>query len=346
MAPNGPGGRPVRGPFAKDNASRDTERLAQPAFSGPYFAVGKMAVKERTVDKETAWNHGDRLKFAEKPLSTTLSLWPYVATASLFADPEASRVGMQGELVPEHGELPKLVGGGGFDPQGAESGYFGGSLLSDRLRLMREMNREGVKDTLTGEAGPFKGFYSTSEGYGKAEDPRTKALGLSVKAGPATLFGERTDTSWEGRHPGSGRLLREAPHAKHMENTRFDRRVKEAGAKIELPVRRGLAALKAVRKYMRTLSPSGKGESRYMHQAPNVTSVGGSWKGPVGPGTLGVSGGADFIQGIGTSPHAKGSYAMEDPFGLGGTLEATGTWANPLGESSDFETWLRYKLRR
>ena len=305
-----------------------------------------MAVKERTVDKETVWNHGDRLKFAEKSLSTTLSLWPYVATTSLFADPEASRVGMQGELVPEHGELPKLVGGVGFDPQGAESGYFGGSLLSDRLRLMREMNREGVEDTLTGEAGPFKGFYSTSEGYGKAEDPRTKALGLSVKAGPATLFGERTDTSWEGRHPWSGRLLRDAPHSKHMENTRFDRRVQEAGAKVELPVGRGVAALKAARKYMRTLSPSGKGESRYMHQAPNVTSVGGSWKGPVGPGTLGLQGGMDFIRDKGTSSNLGANYMVKDPFGLGGTLKAHAGWQNPYGRPSDLQAGVRYGLRR
>jgi hypothetical protein len=308
-----------------------------------------MAVEERTVDKETVWNNKNRLKFATTPLWKTLSLppeVPYEGHLRLSADAEQRRIVGSGALVPIHEDLPEFNVGVDTSPHGGSPTYkMSVGLPSDRLRATQEWNfgdMPTTTSTLESNLGPASLYYKTQEQPGSPGDMKSQGFGGELKLGPVTFFGERTNTGWEGRHPWSGKLFRDPLHAKHMGHTRYDRRTQEAGAKVKAPVGSGIAGLKAARRYMRTLFPHGKGESRPMQQAPNITSVEGGWEGRVGSGTLGISGGADFTRGIGTSPYAKGSYAMEDPLGLGGTLTATGTWANPLGKSSGLETWLEW----
>ena len=207
----------------------------------------------------------------------------------------------------------------------------------------REYRDGTYKDIVRGQAGDFRAFVSELKGDGE-RDLVESAIGASARMGPVELFGEQSRASWEDRDPWTGQLLRNMEYARHLENTRIDARNRKIGAEIKGPLGKGVAGLKVARAYRKILLPNRRGQPRPTVSAPHTTSLGGHWQGPLGPGRLDLSGGADFIQGKGTSPYAKGSYAMEDPLGLGGRFNVNVGWQNPYGGPSDLQAGVRYTL--
>ena len=78
---------------------------------------------------------------------------------------------------------------------------------------------------------------------------------------------------------------------------------------------------------------------------PDATSADLGYEGRVGPGILGLRGNLTDVRNVGTGKSIGGSYNVDDPFGLGGNLSATGSYNNPLGGKSAAEAWLKYKLK-
>ena len=81
-----------------------------------------------------------------------------------------------------------------------------------------------------------------------------------------------------------------------------------------------------------------------MSKNPNVTDYRLGWKGPVGPGSLDLSGNFRNIRGVGGEPYAKGKYTFLNPLGWGGELLATGEYKNPVGAKSSAEGRLQYRI--
>ena len=72
---------------------------------------------------------------------------------------------------------------------------------------------------------------------------------------------------------------------------------------------------------------------------PDATSADLGYEGRVGPGILGLQGN------VGTDKSVQASYNVDDPFGLGGNLSATGSYNNPFGGKSAVQAGFNYGLR-
>ena len=245
-------------------------------------------------------------------------------------------------LAPKHRDLPAVSATATTTPDGGAA-TFGVRHEDLPVSYLREYRDGTYKDTVRGEAGPFRGFYSELKRDGE-RDLVESAIGASARRGPVKFYADQSRSSWEDRDSWTGQLLRNMEYARHLENTRIDARNRKIGAEIKGPLGKGVAGLKVARAYRKILLPNRRGQPRPTVSAPHTTSFGGHWQGPLGPGRLDLSGGADFIQGKGTSPYAKGSYAMEDPLGLGGRFNVNVGWQNPYGGPSDLQAGVRYTL--
>ena len=284
-----------------------------------------------------------------KVLARSSTKLPYKGTGQLVAEdplfnPDPT-VKARGSLVPEQSSLPII------SAEVRKTRHGGATTVSIRPRdVPVSYSREwymgdgpSTKDILQGRVGPFGAYFSELRGDGE-RDLVGKTYGASARMGPVTLYGEQSRASWEDRDPWTGQLLRNMEYARHLENTRIDARNRKIGAEIKGPLGKGVAGLKVARAYRKILLPNRRGQPRPTVSAPHTTSLGGHWQGPLGPGRLDLSGGADFIQGKGTSPYAKGSYAMEDPLGLGGRFNVNVGWQNPYGGPSDLQAGVQYTL--
>ena len=177
----------------------------------------------------------------------------------------------------------------------------------------REYRDGTYKDIVRGQAGDFRAFVSKLKREGNVK----RTSGASVRKGPVNFYAEQSRTSRED-------------YAEYLENERNKRVGVAYKSWLEGPFGKGVAKLDVAREYRGSLAP--------------VTNVRGGWEGQTGPGRLDLSGGTDFIQGKVTSPYAKGSYAMEDPLGLGGKFNINVGWQNPYGGPSDLQAGVRYTL--
>ena len=291
-----------------------------------------------------------------KVLARSSTKLPYKGTGQLIAEDHLLNldpaVKARGSLVPEQSHLPTVSAEVRKTPDG------GATTVSVRPRdvpvsYSREWNMGVVpstKDILQGSFGPFGAQFSELRRDVKG-DPVETGLGLSAnidlgRKRMLSLSGERFDKSQEARDPRTGELRRDMPYARHLENTRVNERGEKVGAQINLPFAKGIAALNAARLYREVLEPNWKGYPRPTARLPNVTSLGANWQGRLGPGTLGLQGGVNFIRDRGTSSNLGANYMVKDPFGLGGTLKAHAGWQNSYGRPSDLQAGVRYGWRR
>lgn len=82
-----------------------------------------------------------------------------------------------------------------------------------------------------------------------------------------------------------------------------------------------------------------------MAQSPNITRFGGGYEGKAGPGILGVGGSLTDVRDVGTESSLGGSYNVNNPFGFGGNLRATGSYNNPIGGESAAQALINYRLK-
>ena len=244
-------------------------------------------------------------------------------------------------LVPKDPNLPEVAikASGGLDQPDRGSLSVG----SDLLRYSREF--EGVDtdaggprttDTFEGGVGPLRGYYRQSTQPGN-QDSRTTALGGQLNLGPVNVYANRNRSSRDVVDPRS---------AQYYTNTRFDNQTDNVGLNLRLPVGNGAVTGGVGRQFQTQYRPQGMfDETRPTGQSPNVTTYNAGYEGKVGPGTLGLQANLIDVRNVGTEKSIQGSYNVEDPFGLGGNLSATGSYNNPIGGKSAAEAMLRYRLK-
>lgn len=217
------------------------------------------------------------------------------------------------------------------------------SVGSDLLRYSRKF--EGVDtdaggprttDTFEGGVGPLRGFYQQSTQPGN-QDSRTTAYGGQLNLGPVNVSANRNLSSQDVVDP---------RFAQYYTNTRFDNQTDNVGLNLRLPVGNGAVTGGVGRRFQTQYRPQGMfDETRPTAQSPNVTTYNAGYEGKVGPGTLGLQANLIDVRNVGTEKSIQGSYNVEDPFGLGGNLSATGSYNNPIGGKSAAEAMLRYRLK-
>ena len=251
-------------------------------------------------------------------------------------------------LVPKDPSLPEVAiqASQGLDQPDRRSLSVG----SDLLRYSRKYEGldKGVRgprttDTFEGGVGPLKGYFQKS---GQTGNPgsRTTAYGGRLNMGPVSLYADRTRSSQENVDP---------RFAQSYTNTRFDNQTDQVGLNLRLPVgrRQGQNVRGAVtgavgRKFQTQYYPQGMfDETRPTAQSPNVTTYSAGYEGKVGPGPLGLQGNLADVRNVGTGKSIGGSYNVDDPFGLGGSFSATGSYNNPPGGKSAADALFEYKLK-
>jgi hypothetical protein len=244
-------------------------------------------------------------------------------------------------LVPKDPNLPEVAikASGGLDQPDRGSLSVG----SDLLRYSREF--EGVDtdaggprttDTFEGGVGPLRGYYQQSTQPGN-QDSRTTAYGGQLNLGPVNVSANRNRSSQDVVDP---------RFAQYYTNTRFDNQTDNVGLNLRLPVGNGAVTGGVGRQFQTQYRPQGMfDETRPTGQSPNVTTYNAGYEGKVGPGTLGLQANLIDVRNVGTEKSIQGSYNVEDPFGLGGNLSATGSYNNPIGGKSAAEAMLRYRLK-
>ena len=244
-------------------------------------------------------------------------------------------------LVPKDPNLPEVAikASGGLDQPDRGSLSVG----SDLLRYSREF--EGVDtdaggprttDTFEGGVGPLRGYYQQSTQPGN-QDSRTTAYGGQLNLGPVNVSANRNRSSQDVVDP---------RFAQYYTNTRFDNQTDNVGLNLRLPVGNGAVTGGVGRQFQTQYRPQGMfDETRPTGQSPNVTTYNAGYEGKVGPGTLGLQANLIDVRNVGTEKSIQGSYNVEDPFGLGGNLSATGSYKNPIGGKSAAEAMLRYRLK-
>jgi len=217
------------------------------------------------------------------------------------------------------------------------------SVGSDLLRYSRkfEDRDRGVggprtTDTVEGGIGPFKGYYQQSTQPGN-QDSRTTAYGGQISLGPVNLHANRNRSSQDVVDP---------RFAQNFQNTRFDNQTDNVGLNLRLPVDSGALTGGVGREFQTQYQPQGMfDETRPTAQSPNVTTYSAGYEGKVGPGRLGLQGNLTDVRNVGTEKSIQGSYNVDNLFGLGGNLSATGSYKNPIGGKSATEAMLRYRLK-
>jgi hypothetical protein len=286
-----------------------------------------------------------------KVLARSSTKLPYKGTGQLVAEdplfnPDPT-VKARGSLVPEQSSLPIISAEVRKTPDGGATTVS----ISPRdvpVSYSREWymgDGPSTKDILQGRVGPFGAYFSELRGDGE-RDLVGKTYGASARMGPVTLYGEQSRASWEDRDPRTGQRLRDMDYAKYLENTRINEQNRKIGVATKGSFGKGVAGLDVARTYRDILLPNRRGQPRSTVSAPNVTSLGARWQGPLGPGRLNLTGDMDFIRDRGTSSNFGANYTIENPLGLGGMFKAQAGWQNPYGGPSDLQAGLRYGWRR
>jgi len=245
-------------------------------------------------------------------------------------------------LVPKDPNLPEVAikASGGLDQPDRGSLSVG----SDLLRYSRKF--EGVDtdaggprttDTFEGGVGPLRGYYQQSTQPGN-QDSRTTAYGGQLNLGPVNVSANRNRSSQDVVDP---------RFAQYYTNTRFEKQTDNVGLNLRLPVGSGAVTGGVGRRFQTQYRPQGMfDETRPTAQSPNVTTYNAGLSGiKAGPGTLDLHGNLIDVRNVGTEKSIQGSYNVDDPFGLGGNLSATGSYKNPIGGKSATEAMLRYRLK-
>tara|TARA_R100000544_G_C2226407_1_gene61041 strand:- start:836 stop:1714 length:879 start_codon:yes stop_codon:yes gene_type:complete len=244
-------------------------------------------------------------------------------------------------LVPKNPNLPEVAiqASQGLDQPDRASLSVG----SDLLRYSRKY--EGLDkgaggprttDTFEGGVGPLKGYFQKSGQPGN-QDSRTTAYGGQLNLGPVNVSANRSLFSQEDVDP---------RFAQYYTNTRFDNQKDNIGLNLRLPVGRGAVTGGVGREFRTQRGPQqSRQETRPTAQSPNVTTYSAGYEGKVGPGILGLQGNLTDVRNVGTEKSVEGSYNINDPFGLGGNLSATGSYNNPIGGKSAAEAMLTYRLK-
>jgi len=224
--------------------------------------------------------------------------------------------------------------GGGGIPKSASL-----SIGSDLLRFSKRFDNlsegEMTTDTFEGGVGPLRGYYQQSTQPGN-QDSRTTAFGGQLNLGPVNVYANRNRSSQDVVDPS---------FAQYFNNPRLDNQTDRLGVRGSVPLGQGTLTGGVERQFSTDKYPQQMGqETRPTGQSPNVTTYGAGYKGTVGSGILSLQGNLIDVRNLGTENSIQGSYDLEDPFGLGGKLSATGSSKNPMGGKSSSEAGLQYKV--
>ena len=273
---------------------------------------------------------------------STASEW-LLATSSYYDLRARNSENPEVSLVPKKPYLPNVAIQASQGPDQPVKGSL--SVGSDLLRYSRKYEGldKGATDTFEGGVGPLKGYFQKSGQPGN-QDSLTTAYGGRLNMGPVSLYADRNRSSQDVVDP---------RFAQSYTNTRFDNQTDQVGLNLRLPVgrRQGQNVRGAVtggvgRKFQTQYYPQQMfDETRPTAQSPNVTTYSAGYEGKVGPGTLGLQGNLTDVRNVGTGKSIGGSYNVDDPFGLGGSFSAKGSYNNPPGGKSAADALFEYKLK-
>ena len=134
--------------------------------------------------------------------------------------------------------------------------------------------------------------------------------------------------------------------AQNFINTNFERRTDTLGFRGQTPLAGGTLSGGASRQFFYDKYPQHMyQESRPTYSLPPVSQYDAQYQRPVGRGIASLSANLMKPRGGPTDLGANVGYSREDPFGLGGTLTASGYYRNPRGQDSSAGANLGYQLR-
>lgn len=258
----------------------------------------------------------------------------YTAQARVAGDPDSSSIDVGAAFVPMDSSDLEFSAAGSAGPDRPKTGSL--SIGNKLFNLSRKYEDSPVGSTTTdtGEVdfGPVKGYYQESS-QADNQDLQNKSFGANVNLGPVKLYADRTTSSQD---------VIPSNFVRYFDNTRFDSKTDTLGGSVDLgPVNVNLS-----REFGTSRYPKSKFEdTRPMAQSPNITRFGGGYEGKAGPGILGVGGSLTDVRGVGTESSLGGSYNVNNPFGFGGNLRATGFYDNPIGGESAAQALLNYRMK-
>ena len=264
----------------------------------------------------------------------------FILRSDIAADPRlrTARGGLT--LAPRDESLPSArisaEGGAGQRPSATLS--VGNQLLDYERRLEDVSSGKGgpvTTDTVSAKAGPLSARYS-KRGQPNNQGLKQTNYSGSLNMGPVQLSAQRNLSSQDVVDPLYARFYR---------NTGQDTQTDTVGASGSFPLFGGMVSGGVNRQFVKNRSPQELWqETRPMSKNPNVTDYRLGWKGPVGPGSLDLSGNFRNIRRLGTEYDAKAKYTLLNPLGWGGELLATGEYKNPVGAKSSAEGRLQYRI--
>lgn len=270
----------------------------------------------------------------------------YTAQARVAGDPESASLDVGAAFVPMDSSNLEFSarGSAGVDRPNIGSVSVGNDMFNLSRRLQdAKASQGGMTTTDTGglNLGDLIRMYYQQSSQPGNRDLKKKSFGADVDFGPVKLYANRNTSSQEGVSE---------ENAPYYGNTRFDNEKDNVGFNFRLPVgseEDGGAFTGGVgRTYETQKGPQQlRQDTRPMAQSPNITRFGGGYEGKVGPGILGVGGNLTNVRGVGTESSLGGSYNVNDPFGFGGKLSATGSYNNPIDEKSDVRALLNYGMK-
>jgi len=261
----------------------------------------------------------------------------YTAQARVAGNPDSSSIDVGAAVVPMDSSNLEFSarGSAGLDRPNIGSFSVGNDMFNLSRRLQdAKVSQGGMTITDTGEVdfGPVKGYYQQSSQPGN-QDLQNKSYGVNAGFGPVKLLADRKTSSQD--------VIPEE-YVKYFDNTRSDSKTDTLGGSLNLgPVNVNLS-----REFGTSRYPKSKFEdTRPMAQSPNITRFGGGYEGKAGPGILGVGGSLTDVRDVGTESSLGGSYNVNNPFGFGGNLRATGSYNNPIGGESAAQALINYRLK-
>ena len=248
--------------------------------------------------------------------------------------------GMDGRasFVPENRLLPKVdfTGSVGENQPAVGDLTVSSDLLSYARKYEDLPSGSRTTDTFKGGVGPLKSYYSESSQPGN-QDSRTTAYGGRLNLGPVSLYADRNRSSQDVVDP---------RFAQFFQNTRSGNQTDQVGLNLRLPVGSGAVTGGVGRKFQTQYQPQQlRQETRPTAQSPNVTTFGAGYEGKVGQGILSLQGNLTDVEKVGTDKSVQASYNVYDPFGLGGSFSAKGSYNNPPGGKSAADALFEYKLK-
>jgi hypothetical protein len=252
----------------------------------------------------------------------------------LSADPVNPVVGLR--LNPPEGSgVPGAVFSAAPDRLGAEA-YAGTPDSVARFRAA--MTRQTGLDPRTtadasGKYGPFAAYYSNVRSPGSRSD----TFGGSLNTGLLSAFLERNAERANVIGP---------EDAQYFTNPNFERRTDAVGLSGQTPFAGGALSGGASRQFFYDKYPQHMyQESRPTYSLPPVSQYDAQYQRPVGRGIASLGVNLMKPRGGPTDLGANVGYSREDPFGLGGTLTASGNYRNSPGQKSYAGANLGYRLR-